>query len=144
MCAEALKKLKVQCTFSWVMLIHELESKLKFIFCHNGNYKLCYNSKTWQLQAVLFLEHATIKLPELHYYNLPVSTKNFSVYLPQASLPIWQIVTAYSWSWKLVINCPSFSPIWHLAPSLLPYPNAQQCLFTYSSGNVIILSVLEC
>ena len=49
MCAEALRKLKVQCTSSWVMLIHELESKLKFIFCHNGNYKLCYISKTWQL-----------------------------------------------------------------------------------------------
>ena len=24
---------------------------------------------------LLFLEHATIKLPELHYYNLPVSDK---------------------------------------------------------------------
>ena len=34
---------------------------------------------------LLFLEHATIKLPELHYYNLPVSDKNFSVYLPKAS-----------------------------------------------------------
>ena len=44
MCAEAFGKLKVQCTGSWVMLIHELdhESKLKLIFCHNGNYKWRY------------------------------------------------------------------------------------------------------
>ena len=34
---------------------------------------------------LLLIEHATIKLPELHYYNLPVSDKNFSVYLPKAS-----------------------------------------------------------
>ena len=44
MCAEAFGKLKVQFICSGAMLIHELdhESKLKLIFCHNGNYKRCY------------------------------------------------------------------------------------------------------
>ena len=44
MCTEAFRKLKVQYSCSWVMLIHILESKFKFIFCQYGNYKLCYIS----------------------------------------------------------------------------------------------------